>query len=125
MKHCNTCGETDEDKFYPYLKSRCKRCESQKTHARRKRTMKLIQRWKRRKSCQHCGYNKDPRALQLDHIDPDAKGTTHGEGVNYGWGRKRIKGELAKCQVLCANCHSIKTSEEGQGGRKKIYDYIH
>lgn len=74
---------------------------------------KLIQRWKLSKGCAYCGYKKHYAALQLDHIDPSTKHKTRVRtAINYKWGKDRIKNELGKCQVLCANCHSIRTLEE-------------
>lgn len=70
----------------------------------------LIQRWKLRKGCVECGYKTHAVALHLDHID---KKTKHRSGnhkaIETGWSKERIKQELTKCQVLCANCHSVKT----------------
>jgi len=80
---------------------------------------KLIQRWKGLKGCSSCGYKEHYAALQLDHVDPSTKDPLmkSKRGLNYKWSKDRIKKELSKCQVLCANCHSIKTFEEG--------DYLH
>lgn len=75
---------------------------------------KLIGRWKRRKGCSTCGYKEHHVALQLDHIDPStkAKWRKQRQALNYKWSKERIKQELSKCQVLCANCHAIRTFEE-------------
>lgn len=56
------------------------------------------------KSCVQCG---SVDALELDHIDPDLK-ISH---VIWSWSQSRRDKELAKCQVLCHNCHLMKTSE--------------
>lgn len=59
--------------------------------------------------CQECGYN-NPIALELDHIKPIKRkfwGTESGSGL---WSRV-ARGLLPKqdFNLLCANCHSIKT----------------
>lgn len=56
------------------------------------------------KECVECGDNE---YLELDHIDPETK-VTHSV---WSWSKERREVELAKCQVLCENCHKKKTSE--------------
>lgn len=57
------------------------------------------------KSCVKCG---STRNLELDHIDPSQK-TSH---RIWTWSPERRAAELAKCQVLCHDCHLEKTSAE-------------
>lgn len=55
-------------------------------------------------SCINCGYNHCHSALDFHHID--AKGKEFGvslDGLTRSW--TRIKTELDKCVLLCANCH--------------------
>ena len=62
------------------------------------------------KGCEMCGYNAHPAALDFDHIDRSTKAFD----VSQFLGRKAdedIKLEIAKCRVLCANCHRIKSYE--------------
>ena len=62
--------------------------------------------------CQICGYNKCVEALEFHHFDGD-KDFTISTGKNKGW--KRIKEEINKCIVLCANCHAeIRMKLEGR-----------
>ena len=61
------------------------------------------------KGCEICGYNEHPAALQFDHIDPTQKEFNVGEAVSNSYGWSRIEAEIAKCRVLCANCHAIHT----------------
>jgi len=54
--------------------------------------------------CQLCGYNKCPEALEFHHLDSlDKDFGISDKGYTRSW--KRIKKELDKCILLCANCH--------------------
>lgn len=64
--------------------------------------------------CVRCG-NSDFRVLDFHHIDKDSKEMSIGEVVANGWSEARILKEIAKCEVLCANCHRIHHWEEWNG----------
>jgi 5-methylcytosine-specific restriction endonuclease McrA len=53
--------------------------------------------------CCECGSRKN---LQVDHVNP-AKKVDH---KVWSWSPARRKKELAKCQVLCGDCHKKKTA---------------
>lgn len=61
--------------------------------------------------CVECGEARI-ECLVFDHYLPESKSFAISTALrnNYAW--SRIAVELAKCQVLCANCHAVKTSEE-------------
>lgn len=81
-----------------------KRWQSQTTKRRRL----LLDQIKMTSGCMSCGYNQHPAALDFDHIEPSSKLFTI--GTAYGTcSIKRLYEEVAKCRVLCANCHRIKT----------------
>ena len=44
--------------------------------------------------------------LQFHHKDPNQKEITITQAVASGWSKNRIRDEMAKCEVLCANCHA-------------------
>jgi len=54
------------------------------------------------RGCERCG-EKDPCCLEFHHRDPAKKYADI--PALYGWGWKRLEAEIAKCIVLCANCH--------------------
>lgn len=71
--------------------------------------------------CGHCGID-DIRVLQIDHIKAIQRGSN---GIKYCATYQTmlqiIRGELLdQVQLLCANCHMIKTYEE----RKTYPNYI-
>ncbi|MFM2383503.1 MAG: hypothetical protein RIQ72_75 [Candidatus Parcubacteria bacterium] len=54
--------------------------------------------------CLICNYSKHPGALELHHIDPKQKSFGIGQkGYTRSW--QKVKEELDKCVLLCANCH--------------------
>lgn len=60
--------------------------------------------------CVQCGYN-NPLALEIDHID--GGGSAERKGKNYlQYYRAIIKRGLEGLQLLCANCHTVKTREQ-------------
>ena len=59
--------------------------------------------------CNHCG---SLDSLELDHIDASSK--TYEIGKIIGGGSEaKVQAELAKCQVLCKECHIKKSYAEG------------
>lgn len=70
----------------------------------------IIDRYKLVKGCIDCGYNKHPQALDFDHVTGDKEFDISPAVLNMtSW--KRIRLEIRKCEVRCANCHRIKTFE--------------
>jgi len=57
------------------------------------------------KSCVQCGSTE---RLEVDHIDPAQKESHR----IWTWSRERRDAELAKCQILCHECHKIKTAAQ-------------
>jgi len=65
--------------------------------------------------CKNCESWED---LELDHIDPSNK-TTHNI---WSWSKVRFETEVAKCQVLCKDCHKEKTIANKEFGICKFGD---
>lgn len=75
--------------------------------AYRKEILKLwLKQYKSTLQCE-CG-ESHPACIDFHHIDPDTKAISAISAAIYrGWSIARIQTELAKCKVLCANCHKI------------------
>lgn len=54
--------------------------------------------------CELCGYDKCPAALTFHHRDPTKKSFGIGSVKIVAW--KKLRPELDKCDLLCANCHA-------------------
>ena len=83
--------------------------------------------YKIKKGCELCGYNKHPRALCFDHIDPSEKHplTKNGHHKSMKTGGmwqlthpdiplKTMVDEWRKCRILCSNCHMEQTYIKGR-----------
>jgi hypothetical protein len=83
-------------------------------------TREITNKIKTDKGCEICGYRAHPAALQFDHIDPSTKYRTkagkvvHPSDMIKGnrYGLSTVMAEIAKCRVLCANCHAVYTHGE-------------
>ena len=54
--------------------------------------------------CQQCGYDRCPEALEFHHRDSSEKEFgVSSSGNTRSWAK--VKGEVDKCVLLCANCH--------------------
>lgn len=53
--------------------------------------------------CQKCGYDKCRNALEFHHLDPSKKDFEISRKYNKSW--EAVKAEIAKCILVCANCH--------------------
>jgi hypothetical protein len=85
-------------------------CEKEYYQKRYLARREFINGYKLDVGCQACGYNEHPVALEFDHIDPSTKKFSIGSQLmSMSW--KAIHDEIAKCQVLCANCHQIRTHD--------------
>ena len=67
--------------------------------------------------CVNCG-ESDPVTLDFDHIDPTTKRKTISQLLSGHAGWEKIKSEIDKCRVLCANCHRKHTYvQQGHWGK--------
>lgn len=85
-----------------YLRNKEKHIEQ--VTDRKQRLQKKIRDYKTDRGCRLCGID-DAVVLQLHHLNPDEKDYSVANMPNQGLSWERIKEEIEKCAVLCANCH--------------------
>lgn len=63
--------------------------------------------------CEECN-ERDPRKLEYDHKDPDDKSVNVSRLIlnGHSWRSPVLRAEIAKCRILCANCHRKHTIEQ-------------
>lgn len=71
--------------------------------AKRRRKVKLLAIESKGSKCEICGYCKYAGALELHHAFGKKEFGLGEKGYTRSW--KKIKEEIEKCVLLCANCH--------------------
>jgi hypothetical protein len=61
--------------------------------------------------CVDCGID-DWEVLEFDHIDPSTKIKQVSYLYSNHYSLKKIKTEIKKCELRCANCHRKKTRKQ-------------
>ena len=113
-KKCKYCGKKKPVDDFPianvvkgktYRRLRCQRCyqDTKLSKSRNKRIW--LDSFKKGLECKHCGIN-DFRVLAFHHRDPKEKEIEIAKAIGR-WGIERVKKEIAKCDVVCSNCHLI------------------
>ena len=139
MKICTGCEEEKPlDDFYfrnrekGYRVSRCKACLSaqkaaawasgnikESNYAAKARRIKASQDyiWQTflENPCADCGQT-DPLVLEFDHVRGTKKADL-AKMVYQNFGIQAIIDEIAKCEVVCRNCHSIRTQTRANSWR--------
>lgn len=61
--------------------------------------------------CTACGKTFPPVAMDFDHVRGEK---VKGISAMWSWSRERILTELAKCDLVCANCHRLRTTSQSR-----------
>lgn len=131
MVKCRKCGkEKSTNEFYKRV-SMCKSCfseynkEQKKFYKNNKEYQeKVLNGEKRRKKekrewvyqflllnpCVDCGEG-DPIVLEFDHVEGGKIGNVS-KLIHNNCSLEKIKIEIGKCKVRCANCHRRKTAKD-------------
>ena len=114
IKKCENCNKEFQKKT-----KLCSECQTLKTQKRENERAKIRIKEKMEKAkeiklnivnslggCKHCGYKKSLRALSFHHIDPASKNFTLDTSNIMKKKIKDVYEEVAKCILLCQNCHA-------------------
>ena len=69
--------------------------------------------------CMDCGGVFPPECMDFDHRPGEGKFMSVGR--MYMMNPTRLAAEIAKCDLVCANCHRVRTRARGQGGWRAGY----
>lgn len=113
MKECTACNklktieEFGKDTNQPDgLRYQCKTCHATLVIARQRKMYEVIREAKN-KPCMDCGINYPSYVMDFDHRPGEIK-IKNLSRMN-GYGLDKIKEEIEKCDLVCANCHRERT----------------
>lgn len=106
ISYCKECNREKGKENYRANKARY----FAKAKERDKQLDELILKHKS-KPCADCGVQYPPYVMDFDHLDGDTKefGICHMRRHRMAFAK--IKAEIAKCEVVCANCHRERTNQ--------------
>lgn len=84
------------------------------------RNKELIGRYKNR-PCMDCGGWYEPCQMDFDHRPNEKK--LFGISIYRSLKLSSIIAELRKCDIVCANCHRLRTFNRGQHSSRKLRDF--
>jgi hypothetical protein len=107
--HKNFCYTCQRKK--PYHKAWCKKYYQKNKKAFHNRITKYknavrewVEEYKAKSKCCVCGENH-PATLDFHHKDPTQKDFSISRGGHSIRSLKKVKEEVAKCEIICSNCH--------------------
>ena len=94
----------------------CRYCQQEKMAAARAPRQAIADTAKRESGCVDCGLRPEIlQVLEFDHRDDEPKLFDVSDRMTSG-NLEDLKREIAKCDVVCANCHRIRTVKRNQFG---------
>lgn len=86
----------------------------------RNRNLDLIAQFKHT-PCKDCNRRYDPFIMHFDHRDPSKKFKSVSQMTSYSV--QNLLPEISKCDVVCANCHGLRTKEGIQNGTISLFGW--
>lgn len=115
---CKQCKKEYWDKYYNLNKTEYLIKTNDKKIVKRENNRKNLRDIFINSSCKDCG-NKDIRVLEFDHLPEFEKSSNICDMVsNNSW--SDIEKEIKKCEIVCANCHKIRTVERSIKNYRKV-----
>jgi hypothetical protein len=75
--------------------------------AERQRRLTAIIRTEKSRPCTDCSVEYPWYVMDFDHCGE--KEFNLSGAARMGWSEQRIRAEIAKCEIVCANCHRIRS----------------
>ena len=101
-------GTRDQRPYNVSYYRRNRQREIDRVMTRQRATLEFL-RDLRRVPCKDCGRRFQPHQMDFDHRDPEAKLFNITASRAMLMARDPLLAEVAKCDVLCANCHRVRT----------------
>jgi|APGre2960657373_1045057.scaffolds.fasta_scaffold70132_2 hypothetical protein len=109
QKKCKPCKREYDNQYYKKLSKEKKDKKNNLNKQNRIEKRQYLWDYLKENPCCICG-EKDPVVLEFDHLDQTTKINCVSLMVYNSL--DKIKKEIEKCQVLCANCHKRRTASQ-------------
>lgn len=102
--YCRGCHNEYQKLYYH---SNAKQKERIKENAKKYRL--YVQSLKDNQPCKDCKVKYPYYVMHFDHLPKYKKEFEIATAVNFKFTKEKLIKELAKCELVCANCHAIRT----------------
>ena len=111
---CKPCQRAYHRNYYQRNRSRFIEKNRRNKNRQRNRLRAIL--WAVKENpCQDCGGSFHPWVMELDHRDGGTKEAAVSNLVSKGCTDARLLEEIEKCDLVCANCHRMRT-------HRRMYD---
>lgn len=112
---CKPCVNT-YDRFW-YRKNKNKKLKNMRAYSKkvRKQLCAIVEYEKTGKPCMDCKRSFHPCAMDFDHRNPTEKVLSICKLKFQSVSKNTLKAEISKCDLVCANCHRIRTYKRRLG----------
>ena len=114
---CKICLRIYNREYWSKVKHLKNPLKNERTKLKRNEIRKFIISVLQSNCCADCGIS-DWRVLEFDHKDRKTKKFNIADSTQFSL--KKVKEEIKKCDIVCANCHNIRTIEQ----RNYYFDLI-
>jgi len=105
QSYCRSCQKEYDAAWYRANKAR----RQAKVRADREAHCVWLDSLKEGMPCADCGRVYPPYVMEWDHLPGTEKTLSIANVRRAAFGKKRILAEIAKCELVCANCHRERT----------------
>ena len=118
--YCKSCQVREYGRSRPEYRALTASRAATITRKNRAERRDWINRYKTSSGCVDCGYRDHPAALEFDHLPGFHKAFSISEANNLNVSQERLLAEIAKCEVVCANCHAVRTATRREEARDAV-----
>jgi hypothetical protein len=115
---CKACSAAHSKIYYQKHAKKMRKQSNSAYKLRKARNKQWVRNFLEKHPCVDCGTG-DVRVLEFDHCR-GVKKQYVSRLVMDGYSIECIKTEIAKCDVVCANCHRIRTYERDGGNYRTV-----
>lgn len=114
----NLCKDCQKEISRKHYQSNKQQYFDRNKKVKRANRLKILE-LKQNSPCTDCGQVFHPYIMEFDHTEPETK--------NFEIGRagqrtlKQITQELEQCEIVCANCHKLRTFRRMQAAKTDFY----